>query len=143
MHRLSVKLFFAFCVVIWAVLLVIGYFVQRSISANYLLTLEEGMFGEAKVLAASTEAALANGKELGELESLFRASRDAQQTKLRHFHLTAREMETRYLLYDEKGTVLFDSNMPSRKGENFSAWRDVRRALGGGYGARTTINKAK
>lgn len=46
--------------------------------------------------------------------------------------------DLRVLVTDARGIVLYDSDGGRDEGRDYSAWRDVHRALAGGYGSRAT-----
>ena len=56
------------------------------------------------------------------------------------YDLKKTSIDTSLLIYDKKGTLLFDSGGKHLVGAAYDQWRDVHYALRGGYGARTTTN---
>ena len=70
------------------------------------------------------------------LEPLFK-SVYARNFEAQIFSVTKRRVEMRLYVTDRSGRVLFDS-LGRATGADFSQWRDVKLALRGEYGARTT-----
>ncbi|MDG1109735.1 MAG: hypothetical protein P8N60_13825, partial [Burkholderiaceae bacterium] len=54
------------------------------------------------------------------------------------YALRKTKVDTRIYVTNKKGTVIFDSDNDRDEGEDYSKWRDVRLALQGKYGARTS-----
>ena len=61
----------------------------------------------------------------------------ARQFSADIFGIRKTRVDLRAMVVDSHGRVLFDS-LGKSTGADFSKWRDVRLALGGEYGARTT-----
>jgi two-component system sensor histidine kinase CreC len=113
------------------------YRLLGDIDPRYRESAEESLVETAHLMAATVEAASEDGVLRTEgLRPVFR-SLYARRFKADIFGFEKTRVELRVVVVDRDGRVVFDSNGRS-EGEDFSHWRDVRLALAGEYGARTT-----
>jgi two-component system sensor histidine kinase CreC len=116
---------------------VLLYRLLGDIDPRYRESAEESLVETAHLMAATIEAASTDGVLRADmLEPVFQ-SLYARRFKADIFGFEKTRVELRILVVDRSGRVLFDSRGRS-VGEDFSRWNDVRRALAGVYGARTT-----
>ncbi len=75
-----------------------------------------------------------------ELSSVYSNLNETYEIKARLFDFTKAEVDTRLLVYDPGGRVIFDTK-GTATGQDFSKWTDVRHALDGQYGSRWELDK--
>jgi two-component system sensor histidine kinase CreC len=75
-----------------------------------------------------------------ELSRVYSNLNETYEIKARLFGFTKAEVDTRLLVYDPGGRVIFDTRGAATN-EDFSKWRDVRQALSGQYGSRWELDK--
>ena len=113
------------------------YRVATDLDSRYRESAEESLVDTAHILSAFIETDMSNGEIQ---QTLLRAALDnayRRRFEARIFDLTKRQVDLHVYLTDAAGTVLFDSEGKT-EGQDFHNWRDVRLALSGEYGARTT-----
>ena len=129
-------------------ILPLGYMawkVRGSIETSYLHSTEEGMIDTAAVVTELYARLYgqygADSARLStELAGVYSNLNETYEIKARLFDFTKAEVDTRLLVYDQKGTVLFDTRGLAA-GQDFSKWTDVRHALDGEYGSRWELDK--
>jgi len=111
-----------------------------DIDPRYRESAEESLVETAHLMAAMVEQRSGAGVPLDTqwLEPLFR------ELYARHFEadifgVKKVSVELRAVVVDARGIVLFDS-LGRHEGKDFSQWRDIRLALAGQYGARTSTD---
>jgi two-component system, OmpR family, sensor histidine kinase CreC len=107
-----------------------------DIDPRYRESAEESLVETAHVMAGLLEARSAGGLDTTWLEPLFRDVY-ARRFEADIFGIKKESVELRMTVVDAQGIVLFDS-LGRHEGKDFSQWRDVRLALAGKYGARTS-----
>lgn len=108
-----------------------------DIAPRYRESAEDSMVETAQLLATLLEpTATPSGPNVERFASTFTALR-ARKFDADIYGVRKRSVELRATVVDGQGHVLFDSRGRSL-GADFSRWRDVRLALEGKYGARTT-----
>jgi two-component system, OmpR family, sensor histidine kinase CreC len=113
------------------------YRVLADLDPRYRESAEESLVETAQVMATLVEQDLQGGAiDTSRLEPLFR-SVYARPFEARIFSVTKNRVELRLYVIDASGRVVFDS-LGTSAGADFSRWRDVRLALEGEYGARTS-----
>jgi two-component system sensor histidine kinase CreC len=113
------------------------YRVLADLDPRYRESAEESLVETAHVMASLVEQDVRGGAiDTARLEPLFR-SVHARQFEARIFSVVKHKVELRLYVTDRAGRVLYDSQ-GRMAGADFSQWRDVRLALRGEYGARTT-----
>lgn len=117
------------------------YRVVSDLDPRYRESAEESLVETSYLLASLIEQDVRDGAldtaRLGPLfKSLYARRFDAQI-----FSVTKTKVELRAYVTDRHGRVLFDST-GQNEGADFSQWRDVRLALKGEYGARSTQDLA-
>jgi two-component system sensor histidine kinase CreC len=113
------------------------YRVLADLDPRYRESAEESLVETAQVMASLVEQDIQAGAlDVARLEPLFK-SVYARRFEARIFSVTKNRVELRVYVVDRGGRVLFDS-LGQVAGADFSGWRDVRQALRGEYGARTT-----
>jgi len=118
---------------------VLMYRLLGDIDPRYRESAEESLVETAHLLAATIENASRDGALQAEaLRPVFQ-SLYARRFKAEIFGFEKTRVELRLLVVDRAGRVVFDSTS-RHEGEDFSKWRDVRLALAGKYGARTTAD---
>ncbi len=115
------------------------YRVVSDLDPRYRESAEESLVETSQLLAALVEQDVRDGViDPARLKSLFNAAY-AREFDVQIFSVKKTRVELRAYVTDRHGTVLFDSSGQS-VGRDFSQWRDVRLALQGQYGARTTLD---
>ena len=113
------------------------YRVVADLDPRYRESAEESLVETAQLMASLVEQDVRGGAiDTARLEPLFK-SVYARRFEAQIFSLVKRRVELRLYVTDRTGRVLFDS-LGQVVGADFSQWRDVRLALRGEYGARTT-----
>ncbi|HEV7913419.1 MAG TPA: two-component system sensor histidine kinase CreC, partial [Albitalea sp.] len=116
---------------------VLLYRLLGDIDPRYRESAEESLVETSHLVAATIEAASHDGVLRADtLQPVFQ-SLYARRFKADIFGFEKTRVELRVIVVDRVGRVVFDSRGRS-VGEDFSRWNDVRRALNGLYGARTT-----
>lgn len=113
------------------------YRVLADLDPRYRESAEESLVETAQVMASLVEQDVRDGAiDTSRVEPLFRDVY-ARRFEARIFSVTKERVELRLYVTDRTGRVLYDS-LGQVAGADFSQWRDVRLALQGQYGARTT-----
>jgi two-component system sensor histidine kinase CreC len=113
------------------------YRVLADLDPRYRESAEESLVETSQIMAALVEQDVKDGAiDVARLGPLFK-SVYARRFEAQIFSLTKERVELRLYVTDRTGRVLFDS-MGQVAGADFSQWRDVRLALRGQYGARTS-----
>jgi len=108
-----------------------------DIAPRYRESAEDSMVETAQLLATLLEpSATAAGPNVQAFAQTFAALR-ARRFEADIYGVKKRRVELRATVVDGQGHVLFNS-LGRSLGADFSRWRDVRLALAGQYGARTT-----
>ncbi|MET0335314.1 MAG: two-component system sensor histidine kinase CreC [Rhizobacter sp.] len=109
----------------------------EDIDPRYRESAEENLVETAQLLATLVEGISRDGTlQVEPLGPVFQALY-ARRFKADIYGFEKTRVELRLSVVDRGGTVVFDSTNRSL-GADHSLWRDVRRALNGDYGARTT-----
>lgn len=115
------------------------YNVVSDLDPRYRESAEESLVETAQILATAVEQDVRDGAiDTARLDALFKSAY-ARQFDVQIFSVTKTKVELRAYVTDRRGTVVFDSTGLTT-GQDFSQWRDVRLALRGEYGARTTLD---
>lgn len=115
------------------------YRVLADLDPRYRESAEESLVETAQVMASLVEQDVRGGAvDPARLDALFK-SVYARQFEARIFSVTKQKVELRLYVTDGGGRVVYDS-LGLRTGADFSQWRDVRLALQGQYGARTSAD---
>lgn len=113
------------------------YRLMGDIDPRYRESAEESLVETAHLVAATLEQSLSDGAiQTQALHPVF-ASLYQRRFEADIFGFVKTRVEMRVMVVDRLGMVLFDS-LGRHEGKDFSQWRDVRRALAGEYGARTS-----
>lgn len=113
------------------------YRVLADLDPRYRESAEESLVETAQIFASLVEQDVKDGAiDTARLGPLFKAVY-ARPFEAQIFSLTKRKVELRLYVTDRSGRVLYDS-LGQVAGADFSQWRDVKLALAGQYGARTT-----
>jgi two-component system sensor histidine kinase CreC len=113
------------------------YRLLGDIDPRYRESAEESLVETSHLMAATIEAASHDGVLRADMLQPVFQSLYARRFKADIFGFEKTRVELRVIVVDRVGHVVFDSRGRS-VGEDFSRWNDVRRALAGLYGARTT-----
>lgn len=109
----------------------------EDIDPRYRESAEENLVETAQLMATLIEGASRDGTlQVEALGPVFQALY-ARRFKADIYGFEKTRVELRMTVVDRGGTVVFDSTNRSL-GADHSLWRDIRRALQGEYGARTT-----
>lgn len=109
----------------------------EDIDPRYRESAEENLVETAQLMATLIEGVSRDGTlQVDALGPLFQALY-ARRFKADIYGFEKTRVELRLAVVDRGGTVVFDSTNRSL-GADHSLWRDIRRALHGEYGARTT-----
>lgn len=116
---------------------------QSELRPQYLEAQEEPLVDLTQLLAAhiETHSLVERGRRVTPAPELLRDSFEAahmRRFQARIYSLTKRQIDIRVLVTDAAGIVIFDSDGDRDQGADYSQWRDVRLALAGEYGARST-----
>ena len=113
------------------------YRVVSDLDPRYRESAEESLVETSQLMASLIEQDVQGGViDTARLEPLFRTAYE-RRFSAQIFSVTKTRIELRAYVTDKAGLVLYDS-LGRWKGADFSQWRDVRLALRGEYGARTT-----
>ena len=107
-----------------------------DIDPRYRESAEESLVETAHLMASLFEARSSGGLDTTWMEPLFR-DLYARRFEADIFGIKKESVELRATVVDAQGIVLFDS-LGRHEGKDFSQWRDVKLALAGHYGARTS-----
>lgn len=110
---------------------------MADIDPRYRESAEESLVETAHLMASLIEqTSLSTTIDTRQLAPLFR---DLYSRRLdaEIFGIKKSRIELRAMVVDEAGRVIFDS-LGRHEGEDYSQWRDIRLALAGKYGARTS-----
>src|SRR3954452_20600178 len=145
LHSIHWKVFVFHLAVLILPMTYIAYKVRTSIETSYLHSTEEGMIDTA---AAVSELYARLYEQFGadsnavaaELSRVYLNLNETYEIKARLFGFTRAEVDTRLLVYDPAGRVIFDTDGVATN-QDFSKWMDVRHALRGDYGSRWELDK--
>jgi two-component system sensor histidine kinase CreC len=145
LHSIHWKVFVFHLAVLILPLLYIAGKVRTSIETSYLHSTEEGMIDTAAVVSEfyarlHGEFGADSEKVAGELARVYSNLNETYEIKARLFGFTRAEVDTRLLVYDPAGRVIFDTKGIATN-QDFSKWRDVHLALQGQYGSRWELDK--
>ncbi len=116
---------------------VLMYRLLGDIDPRYRESAEESLVETAHLLATTVEAASTDGHLRADaLRPVFQ-SLYARRFEADIFGFRKTRVELRVTVVDRQGQVLYDST-GRQEGADHARWRDVKLALAGGYGARTT-----
>jgi hypothetical protein len=76
-----------------------------------------------------------------EFGEVFSNLSDTYPLKARLFGFTRAEVDTRLLLYDGAGRVIYDTRNVIKPGTSFAGFPDVTKALSGQYGSRWELDR--
>jgi two-component system sensor histidine kinase CreC len=145
LHSIHWKVFVFHLAVLILPLGYISWKVRTSIETSYLHSTEEGMIDTAAVVSELyarlyEQFGADSGKVAAELSRLYSNLNETYEIKARLFGFTKAEVDTRLLVYDPGGHVIFDTKGAATN-QDFSRWTDVRHALDGQYGSRWELDK--
>jgi two-component system sensor histidine kinase CreC len=145
LHSIHWKVFVFHLAVLILPLGYISWKVRTSIETSYLHSTEEGMIDTAAVVSELYARLYrqfgADSQKVGEeLSRVYSNLNETYEIKARLFGFTKAEVDTRLLVYDPGGRVIFDTR-GSAANEDFSKWADVGHALKGEYGSRWELDK--
>lgn len=113
------------------------YNIIEDLDPRYRESAEESQVETAYLLASILEQDLgAEGRDLQMLQGTFQ-SLYAKRFNAQIYSMNKTRVEMRVHVTDRTGRVMFDS-LGHAQGQDYSKWRDIRLALNGEYGARTT-----
>ncbi|MEY2490423.1 MAG: two-component system, OmpR family, sensor histidine kinase CreC [Verrucomicrobiota bacterium] len=145
LHSIHWKVFVFHLAVLILPLGYISWKVRTSIETSYLHSTEEGMIDTAAVVSELYarlygQFGADSGKVGAELSRVYSNLNETYEIKARLFGFTKAEVDTRLLVYDPGGRVIFDTKGIATN-QDFSKWTDVRQALSGQYGSRWELDK--
>lgn len=109
-----------------------------TLRIRYLEGVEDSLVDQANILAALIGRQVETNRfSSGNLGDVFESLKQ-RPLSARVYSVTKNSIDTQVYITDDKGRVVFDSEDPSRVGQDYSRWRDVRLTLQGEYGARST-----
>ena len=140
LHSIHWKVFVFHLAVLILPLAYISYKVRTSIETSYLHSTEEGMIDTAAVVSELYarlygQFGADSEKVAAELSRVYSNLNETYEIKARLFGFTRAEVDTRLLVYDPTGRVIFDTQGIATN-QDFSTLEDVRQALNGRYGSR-------
>lgn len=145
LHSIHWKVFVFHLAVLILPLTYISWKVRTSIETSYLHSTEEGMIDTAAVVSEFYarlygQFGADSEKVAAELSRVYSNLNETYEIKARLFGFTKAEVDTRLLVYDPAGRVIFDTK-GNATNQDFSKWTDVRHALSGQYGSRWELDK--
>src|ERR1043166_3350257 len=145
LHSIHWKVFVFHLAVLILPLAYISYKVRSSIETSYLHSTEEGMIDTAAVVSELFarlygQFGADSEKVAAELSRVYSNLNETYEIKARLFGFTRAEVDTRLLVYDPMGRVIFDTKGTATN-QDFSKLQDVRQALNGKYGSRWELDK--
>ena len=145
LHSIHWKVFVFHLAVLILPMSYIAWKVRVSIETSYLHSTEEGMIDTAAVVAELyarlyTQYGPDSKKLSDELGSVYSNLNETYEIKARLFDFTKAEVDTRLLVYDLGGRVIFDTKGTATN-QDFSKWTDVHHALNGQYGSRWELDQ--
>jgi two-component system sensor histidine kinase CreC len=146
LHSIHWKVFVFHLAVLIVPLVYISYKVRTSIETSYLHSTEEGMIDTAAVVSELYarlygQFGADSEKVAAELSRVYSNLNETYEIKARLFDFTRAEVDTRLLVYDPAGRVIFDTKGIATN-QDFSKLEDVGHALNGRYGSRWELDKA-
>ncbi len=109
-----------------------------NLRIRYLEGVEDPLVDQANILAAWMGRQMEkNTFRAEELDDLFRGV-GKRPLSATIYSVTKTQVDMQIYVTDKQGRVVFDSEDPSRVGQDYRRWRDVRLTLEGKYGARST-----
>lgn len=147
LHSIHWKVFLLQIAVLILPMTYVAFKVRDNIETSYLHSTEEGMIDTAGVVAELYARLYnefgADPKRLGaEFAKVYSNLNESFQIKARLFGSTKAEVDTRLLIFDRGGRVIFDT-AGAATNQDFSRWRDVRHALEGQYGSRWELDRKR
>jgi two-component system, OmpR family, sensor histidine kinase CreC len=145
LHSIHWKVFVFHLAILILPLGYIAWKVRGSIETSYLHSTEEGMIDTAAVVTELYarlygQYGADSGKLSAELANVYSNLNETYEIKARLFDFTRAEVDTRLLVYDRAGRVIFDTRGVAAN-QDFSKWTDVSHALEGQYGSRWELDK--
>lgn len=145
LHSIHWKVFVFHLAVLILPTTYVAFKVRNSIETSYLHSTEEGMIDTAAVVTESFARLYkqfgADPVRLGtELGNVYSNLNETYEIKARLFGFTKAEVDTRLLVFDRMGRVIFDTTGAALN-QDFSNWADVHRALNGQYGSRWELDR--
>src|SRR4051812_26303640 len=145
LHSIHWKVFVFHLAVLILPLAYISYKVRTSIETSYLHSTEEGIIDTAAAVSELYarlygEFGADSGKVAAEFSRVYSNLNETYEIKARLFDFTRAEVDTRLLVYDPAGRVIFDTKGTATN-QDFSKVEDVRQALNGRYGSRWELDK--
>src|SRR6478672_7124400 len=145
LHSIHWKVFVFHLAVLILPMAYISWKVRTSIETSYLHSTEEGMIDTAAVVSELYarlygQFGADSTKVAEELSRVYSNLNETYEIKARLFDFTRAEVDTRLLVYDPAGRVIFDTKGTALN-QDFSKWTDVTRALKGEYGSRWELDK--
>src|SRR6478672_4802034 len=145
LHSIHWKVFVFHLAVLILPMAYISWKVRTSIETSYLHSTEEGMIDTAAVVSELYarlygQFGADSTKVAEELSRVYSNLNETYEIKARLFDFTRAEVDTRLLVYDPSGRVIFDTKGIATN-QDFSNLADVRHALKGEYGSRWELDK--
>lgn len=145
LHSIHWKVFVFHLAVLILPLAYISYKVRTSIETSYLHSTEEGMIDTAAAVSELYarlygQFGADSEKVAAEFSRVYSNLNETYEIKARLFGFTRAEVDTRLLVYDPAGRVLFDTKGVATN-QDYSGTPDVRQALAGKYGSRWELDK--
>jgi two-component system, OmpR family, sensor histidine kinase CreC len=145
LHSIHWKVFVFHLAVLILPLAYISYKVRTSIETSYLHSTEEGMIDTAAAVSELYarlygQFGADSEKVAAEFSRVYSNLNETYEIKARLFGFTRAEVDTRLLVYDPAGRVLFDTKGVVTN-QDYSGTADVRQALAGKYGSRWELDK--
>lgn len=147
LHSIHWKVFVFHLAVLILPTAYVAFKVRNSIETSYLHSTEEGMIDTAAVVTELYarlygQFGADSGKLGAELANVYSNLNETYEIKARLFGFTKAEVDTRLLVFDRAGQVIFDTAGVSTN-QDFSKWTDVHHALRGQYGSRWELDKPR
>ena len=138
--KLRWKIFLGFSLLILATLLWGLNLSHQQLRPRYLEAIEDTLFDVSNYYGhlLETRGLDSHGKVDSQLVANLLARPTNISVPAQIYQKTKDKVELRIYVTNQKGVVVFDSEMPEEIGKDYSRWIDVRRTLAGHYGARAT-----
>ncbi|GEM_PF-358845 len=146
LHSIRWKLFVLYFTILIVPASFLAWSIRRNIETSYLHSTEEGMIDVAALVAELYTRLIAQYGEgsprlHAELARSYANLDETYQIKARLFGYTKKEVDTRLIIYDAMGRLLFDTANAALPDTSYADRSDVRAALGGKYGARWELDR--
>lgn len=141
--RLGTRIFLCFVAIFAVCFFYPVKWTLDNLRIRYLEGVEDSLVDQANILAGLVGREMETGPfNYENLGAVFKGMKE-RSLSARIYSVTKKNIDMQVYVTDDEGRVVFDSESPSRVGQDYGKWRDVRLTLDGKYGARSTRADAK